>query len=218
MGMPKESRARAPLKKAHYYAALASDAAKADRAAFHDHVETAIVHARAVTHHLIGEYKNCAGFKEWFNTLWENRLHSFLVRQRNYILKERPAKVHKKGFVSTEGKITPSGSLECKVIRAQPWYRRSPSILWQDFLRPIKQAIKRLADRWTSIREAAKRRREAAKRHEPVVSVNFYFDEEGWRDRPALELLEEYLGWLEGIVQEAENRFGGRTPEACQKS
>ena len=216
MGMSEKSDPRAPLKRARFYAALAS-AANGDRDAFSCHLETAIIYARAVTHYLRAAYTKRAGFKDWFDTLWENKSHKFLVDKRSYILKQGPAGVHKKVAVSTMAEITVSSSLEIKVIRSQPWYRRRPSILWEDFRRAIKLAVKRPIDRWASIWRARKRRRQATKRSEPAVTVGFYFDDDQWRDRPALELLEGYFEWLETVIRDAEARFGGGSAEASHE-
>jgi hypothetical protein len=100
-----------------------------------------------------------------------------------------------------------SGHLEARVIRAQPWYRRSPRIWWQD----ARSAVLRPIFRWHRWREAAASSLSAMRRRferPPRLTVNEYFldDPEGL-NCSAVVLVAEYLDRLEAIVSEAENSF-----------
>jgi hypothetical protein len=53
-------------------------------------------------------------------------------------------------------------------------------------------------------------RRQARAKSRVEVTEGFFFDDPRWKDRQAIELLQEYLDGLERIVAEADARFGAR--------
>ena len=93
--------------------------------------------------------------------------------------------------------------MDAVIIRALPWYQRTPKILWAD----VKHAVMRIVTKW-------RRQRERQHVQKPVreqsvrVTQTWKFDDPDWDDRPALDLIREYLDKLQPIVVEAEERFG----------
>lgn len=104
---------------------------------------------------------------------------------------------------------------EMRVKRAQPWYRRSPSILWQDLWASVTRPLKRW--RYQLTEWAWRRRAQLDARLEPIktrlrtptkVSVmDFFFDDPEGLDRPAVVLVQVYLSRWEAIITEAETSF-----------
>lgn len=207
--MPKQSYARSKLEQARFFIAHASEAISAQqRDAFVNFIEAAIVYARSVTFYLQREYHRKTNFDRWYSEKQEviknDPIFRFFKDKRNYVLHEGPAGVHKVVSVVIEEHLSLSDSVEVKVIRGKPWYRRRPKILWEDLratiMRPICRWFKQCKTKW--------RRLKPQKRSKVEVTEAFFFDDPEWRVRPALDLLQEYLDKLELIVVEAEDRFG----------
>lgn len=49
---------------------------------------------RDLMHHLATQYKKCSGWGEWWDRLLDDGAVTFLRRERNYLLKEGPMKIH----------------------------------------------------------------------------------------------------------------------------
>ena len=207
--MPKRSYARSKLEQARFFITHASEAISAQqRDAFVNFIEAAIVSARSVTFCLQREYHCKTNFDPWYSEKQEvmknDPIFRFFKDKRNYVLKEGPVGVYKAVSVVIEETVSVSASVEVKVIRGKPWYRRSPKILWED----LRAAIMRPICRWFKQCKTKWRRLQPHKRSKVEVTEGFFFDDPKWRDRPALGLLQEYLDKLESIVVEAEDRFG----------
>jgi hypothetical protein len=94
-------------------------------------------------------------------------------------------------------------SLRVVVIRAQPWYRRSLRILYEDSALPLREYVRMLQERLAARRHA--------KAPQPTDSVNdsraYYFEDPAWRDHPAVEIVGQYLNMMEQEVAAAEKDF-----------
>ncbi|MGB2841137.1 MAG: hypothetical protein WBC40_01455 [Halobacteriota archaeon] len=205
--MVKQSRARLKLEQARFFTVRASEVIPAQREAFVNFIEAAIVFARSVTFCLQSEYRHKPDFDRWYlgkqEAMKKDPIFAFFRDKRNYILKEGSASVHKAVSVAIEEHVGVSDFVEIKVIRGQPWYRRSPKILWEDFRVAIMKPIRR----WLWQRETKRRHLQLQKQSKVEVTESFFFDEPKWRDCPACDLLQEYLNNLEQIIAEAEIRF-----------
>lgn len=205
--MVKQSRARLKLEQARFFTVRASEVIPAQREAFVNFIEAAIVFARSVTFCLQSEYRHKPDFDRWYlgkqEAMKKDPIFAFFRDKRNYILKEGSASVHKAVSVAIEEHVGVSDFVEIKVIRGQPWYRRSPKILWEDFRVAIMKPIRR----WLWQRETKRRHLQLQKQSKVEVTESLFFDEPKWRDCPACDLLQEYLNNLEQIIAEAEIRF-----------
>lgn len=205
--MIKQRLARLKLEQARFFTTRASEALPAQREAFLNFIEAAIVFARSVTFCLQSEYRHKPDFDSWYlskqETMKKNPIFAFFRDKRNYVLKEGSAGVHKVVSVAIEEKIGFSDFAEIRVIRGQPWYRRSPKILWGDFRAAIMKPIRR----WLWQRETKRQNLQLQRQSKVEVTEGFFFDDPKWKDRPACDLLQEYLNELEQIITEAETRF-----------
>ena len=177
--------------------------------------EAAIVFARSVTFHLQKQYAHTAGFDDWYSRcqdqLRQDPLAFFFIHQRNFVLHQGSVPMSKHVNVMLRSSVVATSSVSVKVIRGRPWYRRSPRILMEDAIYPVRA---RLHD-WRKRRRQRRRIREAKQQSGTTVTETIRFQEEPWAQRPALELLREYLGTLEGIVADAEAQFGLGDTEAA---
>lgn len=205
--MSKRNLASITLQKAYFFADRARAAGPAQREEFSNFFEAAIVFARSVTLHLQKEYSHRSGFKDWYSTkqdmMKRDAVCSFFLEQRNFILKEGPANLHKVTSITIRESFILSDSIKVKVIRGKPWYRRSPKILWGDLRRIIMKPIRECLEK----RKIKRRRLEVQKEPRLETTQDFFFDDPKWRDRSALDMLYKYLDKLKLIVNEAEKRF-----------
>lgn len=220
--MPSSTSPRTPLQRAREFLARAERLTGNDRREFDDYVQAAIVFGRSVYHYLdsLAEAANAeATYRAWFRAkkkaMASDAVLEFFRRERDMMLKERTEGVRRRVTTSAHAAAYMSGYAEMRVIRGAPWYRRSPRILWQDasatLMRPLKRWRHQLGEglkrRRRSIRArlAAWQARRLAARQVPSIR-EFYFadpDPEG-QDRPAVDLVREYLDRLEAVVAEAE--------------
>lgn len=207
--------ARGTLDRARWFLNRARETGVADREEFQHLFEAAIVFARSVTLHLQKQYAHTPKFDTWYSEcqqrLERDPLACFFRDQRNFVLKEGPAQIAKHVSVVMHAIAIGESSVVVKVIRGKPWYRRSPRILIQDALYPIRARL-------THWRERRRRRRACTVRAAPPrssVSETLRFTVAPWDHRPAVNLLREYLDTLDAIVSEAEMRFGAGDPEAA---
>ncbi len=208
--------ARSTLERASFFVDQAQAIGLTDRAAFQHFLEAAIVFGRSVTLHLQKEYAHTAGFAGWYAP-WQQRLKEyalagFFLEQRNYVLKEGPLKIGKHVDLHLHATIRLTASVNVKVIRGSPWYRRSMKTLWQDASHPVRN--------WLFQR---RQRRENERQSPPLpdappqstIVETLRCAGAPWNERPALQLLREYLGVLAELVDEAEATFGPGEPEAA---
>ena len=156
---------------------------------------------------LQSEYRHKPDFDSWYlskqEAMKKDPIFAFFRDKRNYVLKEGSAGVHKVVSVAIEEKIGLSDFVEINVIRGHPWYRRSPKILWEDLRAAIMKSIRR----WLWQRETKRQNLRLQRQSKVDVTEGFFFNDPKWKDRPACDLLQEYLNKLEQIIAEAETRF-----------
>lgn len=201
--------ARNTLERAAFFVDRAEAVGLADRAAFQHFLEAAIVFARSVTFHLQKEYAHEAGFADWYVSMQQrlraDALASFFLEKRNYVLKEGPLKIGKHVDLHLHAAVTLTASVNVKVIRGNPWYRRSPNILFQDLTYPLRNWARSCYQEW---RRRLQARRQPKTSRDVAIKETFRFAEPPWNTRPATVLLREYLDTLRQLVGEAEKRFG----------
>ncbi|MBA2373027.1 MAG: hypothetical protein H0V74_02335 [Chloroflexi bacterium] len=223
--MPSSTSPRIPLERAQYFLARAERLTATERREFDNDLQAAVVFGRSVYHYLqsLAAPANAdAGYRAWFRskktTLAADPVLEYFRRERDLTLKERSKGVQRRVSMTGHAQLHVSGYAEMTVIRGAPWYRRSPSIVWQDtwatITRPLKRWLHRIAEdlkrrrRNLRGRMSAWQARRRAAREVPSVR-EFYFadaDPEG-KDRPAVDLVREYLTRLEVVVRESEASF-----------
>jgi hypothetical protein len=198
------------LKKSRFFLDRARKAARSDRDAFGAFLEAAIVFSRSVTFHLQKELSGRPGFEEWYPTqqarLAQNAESRFLLEQRNYLLKEGPLQARRIVSVTGTASITITASASIRVIRGDPWYRRSPKVLWEDATRPFKAKMRRRAERRRQMAAAAERRKRQAEEASKSKDEMYFVGSE-WSQKPALEMVSDHLKLLAQIVDEATRHF-----------
>lgn len=203
----KGSVASKTLGRANFFIDYAEKYSFVDRQAFEHFLEATIVYGRSVTFHLQKEFSKHSGFNDWYDKKQEEMrkdpLFQFFLDKRNYILKEGPVSIRKTTTVTFSETVMFSDFFEVHVIRRRPWYKRGLKILFDDLRAPLLQKY----GRWKHERKLS---RQKSKRNEPqqteIIEI-LHFDESEWHNRPATDLLREYLGKLATIVNDAEKRF-----------
>ena len=137
--------ARDTLERAMFFVERAAPIGTADRVAFQAFIESAIVFARSVTLHLQNQYARIPEFPGWYVT-WQDRLRAdplakFFTEKRNYVLKEGPLEVRKHINLQVSVTVRVTATVSATVMRGQPWYRRSPKILIEDALSPLRSRL-----------------------------------------------------------------------------
>jgi hypothetical protein len=205
--MPEPSIARQTLAKARLFGQQAEHSELECRDAFQANLEAAIVFGRSVTFHVQKEFAHQEDFVTSYtlyqHTLKNDPLAQFFLESRNFILKQGPAGVKRVIGAEMHDTINIACTVDVKVIRGQPWYRRKPSILWSDLKTPLVLWINRTRQRWKRKRTRDMPRQEAVS----TITEEYFFMDEKWANRPALELLHTWLNKLEIIVTDAEQRF-----------
>ena len=170
-------------------------------------IEAAIVFGRSVTFCLQKDHKHKMGFDRWYSEKQEamksDPVFVFFRDERTYILKKGRSSIHKVVSIGIEASISSSVYVEARVIRGRPWYSRSFKVLVDDLILTIMNRYRRWLHNRKIRRQQRLRQRPRTEIHEDV-----FFDDPKWENRPALQLLKEYLDELEMIVDEAGVRFG----------
>ena len=196
------------LQKARTFVAQARSAEPHDRDRIATNLEAGIVFSRSVTFHLQSQFAHAPGFAEWYaeqqNALRSRPVCRFMLDQRNYVLKVGPTQVHRVVNVELIESVHAHAEITVQVVRGQPWYRRSPRILLDDLVYPLRQRVRI----WLERRARRRRLRQSA----PPAAMSatqddLYFINPEWSEVPALDLLEQHLSLLAAIVREAESRF-----------
>ena len=196
--MAQSSVARGTLKKARLFLAQAAAAWPEDREAFRTNLEAAIVFGRSVTFHIQKEYAHREGFMEWYGPhrtrMDADPVSRYFNEQRSFILKEGPLAIRHTISISYNVDVVVTDRFDVRVIRGQPWYRRSPKVWWEDVREMVMRPIRRHRER----RQLAAI--EAARRHPPVGEIveASHFAQPGLQDRPAVDVVREYLDGLAG--------------------
>lgn len=214
---------RAALTRAEYFLGRAAALHGDRRAEFEHNIDAAIVFGRSAYHFLQARAKATGadpGFVAWFNTKRTTMLTDVVLeyfrKERDMTLKERHRAIPKRVFATASVAFGISMHAEGVVSRAQPWYRRSPSILWQDarasVMRPLRRCRYRTEVRVARVKRTLGERRDRlreqwrARRYVPSVR-EFYLDDPEGLNRPAVDLVREYLARLDAIIAEAEASF-----------
>ena len=137
--------ARQTLDRGRFFVEQAVRVGLDDRQVFQHFLEAAIIFGRSVTFHLQKELAHEDGFGDWYAE-WQAQLGQisvcvFLLEKRNFLLKEGPTKISAVHEMSGSCSVVVSCHAEATVVRAMPWYRRSPKILWADLIAPLKSWI-----------------------------------------------------------------------------
>ncbi len=209
--MADKSGARQTLEMVRLLLDMAEDQVVGERKKFSALFQSAIVFARSITFHLKKEYTHQPGFEDWYSahevSLRADPLARFILKTRNFSLKEGTPPFTRHIVAEMHETVRVVVGMDAVIIRAQPWFRRTPKILWADMI----HVAKRIVTKWRRQRE---RRRVQKPEREQVARVTqtWKFDDPDWDDRPALHLVREYLDKLQSIVMEAEERFGIMPP------
>jgi hypothetical protein len=202
-----ETEARSTLLKSRFFLERARGVEDEDRQAFERFIEASIVFGRSVTFHLQKELSAHAGFADWYSTkrkqMSDDPIFGFFRDKRNYILKEGSIPVLQALSISVSDSVSLSGTVDAKVIRGKPWYRRMPLTWFQDTRATIIRTRNRFT-RWVSRSIPRKRPRKST---QVSTSRRLHFQESQWAELPATDVLSQYLHKLETIVEEAEKRF-----------
>ena len=195
------------LTKARFFAGQATRTDPNDTEAIANYLEAAVVFARSVTFHLQSQFAHIPGFDEWYaeqqKRLRSDPLSRFMLDKRNYVLKVGSVSVKRIIGVAIEETVVASAEMTVRIIRAKPWYRRSPKVLLEDALHPFRERVHRWRQRWTGVKASQHSRQGST----DVVQDALFFTDAEWEDTPALELLKRQLATLDEIVTQAAARF-----------
>jgi hypothetical protein len=194
--------------KARFFLTQARINQDVDRFAYTSNIEAAIVFARSVTLHLQKDFAHSEGFKEWYaerqHALSQDPLSRFLLQERNFILKVRALSTKRIVEAEFMASVHATATVNVRVIRAKPWYRRHPKILYDDLTYPLRNWASGICAR----RQASRTMQTIPVSTGHVVSDHIFFDHPDWSRVPALDLLVRHLDRLEPIVRDAEAAFG----------
>jgi hypothetical protein len=194
------------LKKALLFVRQARNTSPNDREALVANFEAAVVFCRSVTFHLQSQFAHSPGFLQWYETKHEHMrrdpLSRFMLEQRNYVLKVGPAAIRRVINVSVVESVSVTATISARVIRGQPWYRRSPRILFHDLISPLREFASQRRSR-----AAARIEARSAPPSGAEATHDLYFQQAEWAGSPALDLLEKQLHMLSAVVEEAAGKF-----------
>jgi hypothetical protein len=187
--------------------------------AYTANLEAAIIFGDAVWDHLRAEFARVPKYDAWkeirYEGLRKQPLFLFISEggkqgQSKNKIALRQFLMHIGGnrltlSVALDVLLTASGKLSVRmvVLRGQPWYRRSPRVLWDDAVRPIREWLSNLRQ------EFATRRSSPTPQEQRTANVEhtFYFDDPNRNTQPAREVVRQYLELMEREVDEVEKNF-----------
>jgi hypothetical protein len=174
-----------------------------DRDSFRHYIEAAIEAARSVTWLLQKQYNVIAGFGEWYTIVQEklnaDPLSRFLLKQRNFVVKEGIAEIRKVINLEVHSTIHLTESVTVKITRGT----------WQSRLRHLPDdTIYSLKEKWAEFEKNFRHRQPLPSKDSSKISEQYYFMDEVWASTPVIELLLRQFENLEKIVEEASQRFG----------
>jgi len=184
-----------------------------ERFKFIANLEAAIVFGRTVTFHIQKEYTHQTKFEDWYGSheqaMKTDPLMRFMLENRNYVLKEGQVEVIRLISLNISVKFASfTGGIEVDVIRGTPWYRRSPKIIWEDIRTTVNQFLRINKLNWLQNRTVAQKPPKTPENTKSISNKsNYFFSDTRWQERPALELVSDYLDKLEIIVDDAESVF-----------
>lgn len=209
MVVAEPSIARGTISKARKFLELAETLDINERQTYLALLEASVEFGRRVTWHLQKEYRHRSGFDDWYkdqvSRLRADPLFEFFVETRNIVVKEGPPAMTRAISVSVlESVAVGEPGLTVKVIRVRPWYRRAP-IFWVHYIRAL--LMKYLQN---SRHFEGKNRQRAVEGGPASIRQVWHFDDARCSDRPALDVIREYLVRLEQLVLGAEALFGSK--------
>ncbi len=205
--MAYQSAARKTLNKARALLNLTERLDVNERETFLALLESGITLGRHSTWHLQKEFSAKPGFDDWYKgeqaRLKCIPLCRFFHDTRTVLVHHGPAKATRKISAAIHIAATVRVSMDAVLIRGQPWYRRGPKTLWNDFKYELR------------IRQQRRSRAKAVRQVPPIerreitdITETWHFDDPNWSERSALELVHEYLDILEPVITGAEQQFG----------
>ena len=218
---PRFASAHLPLRRARFFLGEAQAMIEVDRVKLDHYLTAAVVFRRSAYHYLetAADPASPKAYRSWFGAkqlvIKADVLLEHFRDLRNTEIHARRVPLSRHVSVSLNAVLTTSAYGEARVIRGQPWYRRSPGILWEDaratVLRPLRRWRYRLS-RWAwrqraSIGERVERIRARFRKPAKVSVMEFFFDDPEGLSRPAVVLIDAYLSRWEAIVVEAETKF-----------
>jgi hypothetical protein len=207
--------ARDTLEKARYFLAQAMTAEAAPQSpsmAFVAHLEAAIVYGHAIRDHLSAEFSRRPKWRLWkaarLKVLRVEPLFLFFSAEgdratdpglRQIILHRGGEQFSLFRSVQLFMQIMNKASVSKVVIRAAPWYRRSPRIIFDDLIYPARE-------RWRTWRSERQVRQEAAERFggDGRIERTFFFTASDWKHEPARIIVGKFLDLMESEIDDAE--------------
>lgn len=210
--MLKSSIARKPLKRARFFAEIASLCGISRREAFENYLAASIVFGQSVFDYLRKEYARKPGFEDWWCVQKKSdSLFQFFDQKRNFVLHQGLVRTPVIIYESLHIAASTSTTGRFSVKRNTRWYKRGINIILQDCYAVVLEPILKLHYRFKTflmgIRYKWKKWTER-----PMIKKagirDVYFEDSSWNERPALELLTEYLDKLEELINKTEAKFG----------
>ncbi len=210
--MSKPAIARETIDKARYFLEQAQNAERdpnisSARLPYIANLEAAIIWGRSTLDHLRNEFASKPGYRQWHDAEWQRLmtypLFIFLSDRRHWIVHRAEEKVNLAFNVSVVMSASVRVVCDATVIRGQPWYRRSPKILWRDWM-DSRATRRRLEEPVKDLPTPSQPGPESQTQSEQI----FYFADPGWKSKPARVLVAEYIDLTEQVVDAAERRFG----------
>ena len=202
-----ESIARQTLNAARGFLAEAELIGFENQDRFLTQLQGAIVFGRSATFHLQKEYSGIPGFADWYESkqkrLGAIPLCRLFLEMRNAILKEGPPQVRRNTTVAIGTAAEADALLGIRVIRAGPWYRRSPQVAWSDLTAPLRRCWHRFWQRHGRRASSPVEKAETSR-----ITRTWRFDDPAWYDYPAVDLVKAYLDILDPLIDEAEMQVG----------
>jgi hypothetical protein len=206
--------------KARYFADRARSTDVNDRLMLEADIEAAIVFGRSALDHLRKQYARVVGFDTYeraaFNGLRSDPLCAPFLDLRDFVIHQDSSPTRNVITASVAMSVMAFMEIvDVQIVRGQPWYRRSPAILWQDLRAKI--------GRWL---------RKRRKRHTPAerpstsssVSESLHFMDfptgrsrsgtlpvalpQPFKEQPALDVVDHWLDEIQKIVLDVETKFG----------
>ena len=200
------------LKKARFFVRQAELAeTRLDRVACSYYLEAAIESGRSVALHLHRELHRSPRFPEW----WERRLAemksdpamTFCHETRIYIVHKGSTPIRQLTALSVGEAVALSDTFRVRVVRAKPWYQRSPKVTAEDVRRRVAASFQQCREKVLIGWRRARSRLRPRPSQPTIVTQFLYFEDWSGERRPASEQVREYLDKLELIVDAAAEKF-----------
>jgi hypothetical protein len=214
--------ARLPLERARFFLMKAAALTDVDRVELDHYLTAAVVFGRSAFHYLETPSKDPTtdlAYRKWFAAMAKRIKGDQLIQHfrdaRNSEIHVRRVPLTRHVSVHASAVLRVNAYAEMRVKRGRPWYRRSPAIWWQDISAAVLRPIKRWRYRiglwgWrqrAAVESRIERIRWRFRRPAKVTVAEFFLDDPEGLNRPAVVLIDAYLGRWDVIVAEAETKF-----------